>query len=72
LGDEVVGKGSMDMQFLVQMAHFISEDVNEDGENSAKEARLVVLVIVIHKGRFGWMCGFPLTLCRRGCDADYV
>jgi hypothetical protein len=36
---------------------FISEDADEDGENSAKEARLVDLIASLsHKGRVGWMC----------------
>jgi hypothetical protein len=32
--------------FLVQMGHFISKVVDEYGENSSKEARLVDLIAV--------------------------
>jgi hypothetical protein len=34
------------VQFLVQMGCFISKDADEDGENLAKEARLVDLITV--------------------------
>jgi hypothetical protein len=63
------------VQFLVQMGCFISEDVDEDGENSTKEARLVDLIKFESQGK-SWldvkMHIFPLTLHRLGCDADYV
>jgi len=46
LGDEVMGKGSLDVYLLVQMGCFIFEDVDEDEENSTKDAINVNLIIV--------------------------
>jgi hypothetical protein len=36
----------MEVQFLMQMGHFIFEDTNKDEENSSKEARLLDLIEV--------------------------
>jgi hypothetical protein len=41
-----MGKINMDMQLLVKMGCFISEYVDEDGDNSSKDVKLVDLIIV--------------------------
>jgi hypothetical protein len=56
LGDEVVGKRQSGCAVLGADGMFHIEDADEDGENLAKEARLVDLITSLsHKGRVGWM-----------------